>query len=556
MKCRLSFLFSGWKGLLAFAFLLSVYPLSSETPISIGGSGPSLNISTNIEYRHRDQEIRLCSEEALQDLKSREWHLNPMENVLRVRKTAKGAWLRSTLSNDSGLDLTKRLVFLSVNVPNAELCSYDSKGVLEKMELSDHSSLSLRGLISPYPNFIIRIPAHTTKTYYIHLDAYEEITYINFPLYLMDESFFGGVSVLRNSLIIGCILSSVLGVLLSFVYWYGFRQSAFLSFAGMVLVQLSGFYLLHSRTVHSLIGWENKLGYYFYYLFLTTSYFFFYSHLYHLAGLFKIRIRSVWFFVLGCFFALSFLLVPLFTPWAEERFFLLLGGMSVLVLYFYYVHSFLFKSSDPYARAYLASWCIFLGAFFLKATYHFDYNPFNWIAIFLAPAYLPVHAVIVTACLRKMIQARIWEGQGENKSIVRKSKVASIDVEGAVSKMKQLLEVDKVYLRHELKEEHLAKDLGIGNHQVSEIIKTEFKNTFPGLINLYRVEEAKKLLLEFPSMTTNEVRVRAGYSSKSAFHLEFKKITGQNPNAYRKDLLLRKETSPVNAQGEAFAPTE
>lgn len=88
-----------------------------------------------------------------------------------------------------------------------------------------------------------------------------------------------------------------------------------------------------------------------------------------------------------------------------------------------------------------------------------------------------------------------------------------------------------------MKEENIAKELGLSLHQLSEIVNVEFGNNFPSLINQYRIEEAKKLLLDHPEKTTSEIGGRAGFSSKSTFYMEFKKFTGTNPNAYRRKKL-------------------
>ena len=76
--------------------------------------------------------------------------------------------------------------------------------------------------------------------------------------------------------------------------------------------------------------------------------------------------------------------------------------------------------------------------------------------------------------------------------------------------------------------------MNVSYHQLSELINVEFNLNFPTLLNLYRIKEAKKILLEKPELNVAEVGKMAGFGSRSAFYLEFKKQSGVNPNQFRK----------------------
>jgi AraC-like DNA-binding protein len=53
------------------------------------------------------------------------------------------------------------------------------------------------------------------------------------------------------------------------------------------------------------------------------------------------------------------------------------------------------------------------------------------------------------------------------------------------------------------------------------------------LINSYRVNEAKALLINEPQDTILDIAYAAGFNSKASFNRIFKKVTGMTPSEYR-----------------------
>lgn len=123
---------------------------------------------------------------------------------------------------------------------------------------------------------------------------------------------------------------------------------------------------------------------------------------------------------------------------------------------------------------------------------------------------------------------------------VKKSNLTQIDVFQVTSDLKEMLENDKIFLSEDCNEEQVAQSLGIGYHQLSELVNSEFKMNFPSLLNYYRVLESKQLLLQDKGKNISDIGREAGFGSRSAFYLEFKKQTGINPNEYRKQELGQK----------------
>ena len=82
---------------------------------------------------------------------------------------------------------------------------------------------------------------------------------------------------------------------------------------------------------------------------------------------------------------------------------------------------------------------------------------------------------------------------------------------------------------------NLSRELGVSSHHLSEAINEGFGKSFFELLAEYRVKAACQLLHteEGKRIKMEEVAERVGYSSKSSFNTQFKKITGKTPSQYR-----------------------
>ncbi|MCP5103303.1 MAG: helix-turn-helix domain-containing protein, partial [bacterium] len=103
-------------------------------------------------------------------------------------------------------------------------------------------------------------------------------------------------------------------------------------------------------------------------------------------------------------------------------------------------------------------------------------------------------------------------------------------------KLTKLMEEKKPYLDPELNAEKLAGSLGISKKYLSQVINQQFNMNFKNFVNQYRVEEAKKKLLDprEQDFVLLKIALDAGFNSKSVFNEAFKKFTGMSPSEYRK----------------------
>jgi AraC-like DNA-binding protein len=104
-----------------------------------------------------------------------------------------------------------------------------------------------------------------------------------------------------------------------------------------------------------------------------------------------------------------------------------------------------------------------------------------------------------------------------------------------VRSVMQLLTHEKIFQEPELTLQHLANRLQQPAYLVSQAINEGMGKTFYELINGYRVEEAKQLLVKpgNTNYTILSIGFEAGFNSKTTFNTVFKKFTGLTPTEYR-----------------------
>ena len=92
----------------------------------------------------------------------------------------------------------------------------------------------------------------------------------------------------------------------------------------------------------------------------------------------------------------------------------------------------------------------------------------------------------------------------------------------------------KYFLQPGVTIESVALQVGTNRSYFSEYINSVKGKTFRQWINELRIDEAKKLMIENPKMTLNELALQVGYSDKSHFIRQFSKLTGIFPKEYKR----------------------
>ncbi len=99
-----------------------------------------------------------------------------------------------------------------------------------------------------------------------------------------------------------------------------------------------------------------------------------------------------------------------------------------------------------------------------------------------------------------------------------------------------LLNEKEIFRNTNLRITDISELLGTNRSYVSNIVNNEFKSNFSDLINHYRVEYAKKLLLDEKLYILEYISEESGFASVNSFLRAFKKETGTTPGNYRKEI--------------------
>ncbi len=110
------------------------------------------------------------------------------------------------------------------------------------------------------------------------------------------------------------------------------------------------------------------------------------------------------------------------------------------------------------------------------------------------------------------------------------------DNEWLYNKITELVIRDKLYLESDLSLSVLSKMVGKSTQNTSEAINQYAKRNFNDFINYYRIQDAKRMLLDAntKNYTISTIAFDAGFSTLSSFNSAFKKFEGITPSIYKK----------------------
>lgn len=115
---------------------------------------------------------------------------------------------------------------------------------------------------------------------------------------------------------------------------------------------------------------------------------------------------------------------------------------------------------------------------------------------------------------------------------VKVEKALSKDDEAIVNKIKNLLELDKVYQEANFSRADLARELNISEANVSRIVSGHFGKSLPQLINELRIRDSLQLL-EQTDAGMQVIAEQVGFASLPTFNRVFKDVMNISPSEYR-----------------------
>jgi len=92
---------------------------------------------------------------------------------------------------------------------------------------------------------------------------------------------------------------------------------------------------------------------------------------------------------------------------------------------------------------------------------------------------------------------------------------------------------DKKYIQHGITLDTLAAELCTNRNYLSAYINREMNCNFKKWLSNLRIDEAKKILIEQPTLPLKRIGELVGINDKASFHRQFIKNTGITPGEYR-----------------------
>ncbi|HNX24539.1 MAG TPA: helix-turn-helix domain-containing protein [Spirochaetota bacterium] len=121
-----------------------------------------------------------------------------------------------------------------------------------------------------------------------------------------------------------------------------------------------------------------------------------------------------------------------------------------------------------------------------------------------------------------------------DKTRYSRSKIKSLDVDTIITRILEIMQIEKAFSDEDFSLKILARDLDINTQQLSEILNERMGKSFNTFINEYRINEAKILLVDEPGRSINSIANAVGFSSNAAFSITFSKYEGCSPSRFRK----------------------
>jgi len=132
--------------------------------------------------------------------------------------------------------------------------------------------------------------------------------------------------------------------------------------------------------------------------------------------------------------------------------------------------------------------------------------------------------------------APLPNGNGSSPRKYERSSLTQDQAERYAAQILDYLASERPYLDGGLRLADVSEHLGMTQHHLSQAINQICGKNFFELINEFRVEEVKRLLVD-PEKTTYTVLAvgfEAGFNNKSSYNKAFKTVTGMTPSQYRR----------------------
>ena len=103
-------------------------------------------------------------------------------------------------------------------------------------------------------------------------------------------------------------------------------------------------------------------------------------------------------------------------------------------------------------------------------------------------------------------------------------------------KILHIVIIEKRYRNKDFSAKELAVELGTNTRYISAVINSRFGTNFSCLLNEYRIQIAKRMILNEREMTLEEIGYAVGYHDYHCFLKQFKRFASVTPSAYRREI--------------------
>ncbi len=177
---------------------------------------------------------------------------------------------------------------------------------------------------------------------------------------------------------------------------------------------------------------------------------------------------------------------------------------------------------------YLCSWFTSVTSFVLHTTT--GSIPTAWSVVSLFAFFIFFNVIFYKGLIRPELFGTI-----EEKPRYSTSKLGRDDADAYAVRLGSHMDTAKPYLDPGITLKQLAEQLSIQPRFLSQVINEHYRKNFFDFINQFRIEEAKRMIMDPGSArkTMLAILLESGFNSKSSFNAAFKKQVGMTPTQFR-----------------------
>jgi AraC-like DNA-binding protein len=158
--------------------------------------------------------------------------------------------------------------------------------------------------------------------------------------------------------------------------------------------------------------------------------------------------------------------------------------------------------------------------------------------------FLELLAVVIAAIYVVLYSAIrfYWFSEGDKLNVQKyvHSTLTEEETNAIISRLKRVMEVERLYINPEITLPKVAERLQIRPHKLSQVINQQLNMTFNEYINSCRISEIKDIMKrpEYQNLKIASIAYDYGFNTISSFNTAFKKFTNNTPSKYRNEQLV------------------